>query len=49
MGVSKLLENIENGRLGKNIGISMGLPAIDKVLYGIQRRYIYTIGADTSG
>ena len=27
----------------------MGLPALDKVLYGIQRRYIYTIGADTSG
>lgn len=49
MGVNKLLKNIEDGRLGKNIGISMGLPALDKVLYGIQRRYIYTIGADTSG
>ena len=49
MVVESLLKQIKDGRSGKNIGISMGLPAIDKVLYGIQRRYIYTIGADTSG
>ena len=49
MGVKKLLQEIENGKQGKNIGISMGLPVVDSVLYGIQRRYIYTIGADTSG
>jgi hypothetical protein len=49
MGVHKLLKNIEDGKSGKNIGISMGLPDVDKVLYGIQRKYIYTIGADTSG
>ena len=49
MGVNKLLNSIEEGKQGKNIGISTGLPDIDKVLYGIQRRYIYTVGADTSG
>lgn len=49
MGVRKLIKNIEDGKSGKNIGISMGLPDVDKVLYGIQRKYIYTIGADTSG
>ena len=49
MGVSKLLKSIEDGKSGKNIGISTGLPVIDKILYGIQRKYIYTIGADTAG
>jgi len=49
MGVDKLFNNIEEGKLGRNIGISTGMPAIDSVLYGIQRKYLYTIGADTSG
>jgi replicative DNA helicase len=49
MIVDKLFKQIEDGKSGKNIGISMGLPDIDRVLYGIQRRYIYTVGADTSG
>ncbi len=49
MGVKKLLANIEAGKLGKNIGISTGLPVIDSAIYGIQRKYLYTIGADTSG
>jgi len=48
-GVKRLLQNIEAGSKGKNIGISTGLPAIDKVIYGIQKKYLYTIGADTSG
>lgn len=49
MGVKQLLRNIEEGRSGRNIGISTGLPIIDSIIYGIQRKYIYTIGADTSG
>ena len=49
MGVSRLFENIEEGRRGRNIGISTGLPVIDSLIYGIQRKYLYTIGADTSG
>ena len=49
MGVNRLFENIEEGRRGRNIGISTGLPVIDSLIYGIQRKYLYTIGADTSG
>ena len=48
MGTSKLLQDIEAGSKGRNIGISTGLPVIDSIIYGIQRRYLYTIGADTS-
>lgn len=48
MSVNKLKKNIKAGQQGENIGVSMGLPNLDKVLYGVQRRYIYTIGADTS-
>ncbi len=49
MGVNQLLHNIEEGRKGRNIGISTGLPVIDSIIYGVQRKYLYTIGADTSG
>lgn len=49
MGVKRLLENIEAGKQGKNIGISTGMPVIDSVIFGIQKKYLYTIGADTSG
>ena len=49
MGVKRLLENIESGKEGKNIGISTGMPIIDSVVYGIQKKYLYTVGADTSG
>ncbi len=49
MGIKNLLNNIEQGSLGKNIGISTGLPIIDSLIYGIQKKYLYTVGADTSG
>lgn len=49
MSVVKLLANVELGRAGKNIGISTGLPVIDTVIYGIQRKFLYVVGADTSG
>jgi replicative DNA helicase len=49
VGVDKLFNNIEEGKKGRNIGISTGMTTIDSVLYGIQRKYLYTIGADTSG
>jgi hypothetical protein len=48
-GVDQLFNNIEEGRQGRNIGISTGLPIIDSLIYGIQKKYLYTIGADTSG
>lgn len=46
--VKGLLKNIDNGRKGRNIGISTGLPDLDKIIYGIQRRYLYVVGGDTS-
>lgn len=49
MGVDRLLKNIESGKQGRNIGISTGLPVLDSVIFGIQKKYLYTIGADTSG
>lgn len=49
MRLNKLFELIESGKKGKNIGISTGSEKIDSVMYGIQKRYLYTIGADTSG
>lgn len=49
MGVKNLLTNISEGKKGRNIGISTGMPTVDSVIYGIQRKYLYTIGADTSG
>lgn len=47
MGVSRLLANVKRGKLGKNKGISTGIPKLDAVIYGIQRKHLYTIGADT--
>jgi replicative DNA helicase len=47
MGIQNLNDLVERGRLGKNIGISTGLAKLDKVLYGIQRKFIYTIGASS--
>lgn len=49
MPVSKFLAEVAAGKAGRNIGISTGIPKLDKIIYGIQKRYIYTIGADTSG
>lgn len=49
MSVEQLFNYIDEGKEGRNVGISTGLPVVDSVLYGIQRKYLYTIGADTSG
>ena len=49
MGVEKLFQNIEQGKLGRNVGVSSGSSKLDSIIYGIQRKYLYTIGADTSG
>ena len=43
-GVKRLRENIKRGKLGKNIGISTGMPKLDSIIYGIQRKYLYTVG-----
>lgn len=46
MGVKQLLINVKKGKEGKNIGISTGMPKLDSVIYGIQRKYLYVIAAD---
>lgn len=48
-GVKRLFKQIKDGKEGKNIGISMGLPDLDKILYGIQRKSLTVVGADTAG
>lgn len=48
MAIKQLFDNIKRGKEGRNIGISTGLPTIDKTLFGIQKRYLYVVGADTS-
>ena len=46
MGVKQLLENIKRGKEGKNIGISTGMPKLDSIIYGIQRRCLYVVSGD---
>lgn len=45
--ILELRKEIDKGRLGKNIGISTGLPKLDSIIYGIQRRYLYLVGSDS--
>lgn len=47
MGSKQFLHAVKQGRKGKNIGISLGLPKLDSVIYGIQKKALYTIGADS--
>ena len=47
MSVRQLLKNINRGKDGKNVGIFTGIPKLDVISYGIQRRCLYTIGADS--
>lgn len=49
MSVKQLYQNIKKGREGKNIGISTGLPDVDSIIYGIQRKYLYVVAADQAG
>lgn len=47
MGIEQLNSLVTRGKQGKNIGISTGMKKLDKILYGIQRKFIYTIGASS--
>lgn len=47
MSIKQLDSLVERGEQGKNIGISTGMKKLDKILYGIQRKFIYTIGASS--
>lgn len=49
MSVHKFYENVNRGKEGRNIGIHTGLPKLDSLIYGVQRKTLYTIGADSGG
>jgi replicative DNA helicase len=49
MSVNSLINNVKRGKDGKNIGISTGMDKLDNIIYGIQKKYLYTVGADSSG
>lgn len=48
MIVENLFNSIERGRTGLNTGLSSGFPKLDKIVYGVQRRWL-TIYAGDSG
>ena len=47
MIVESLFKSIYRGKNGLNKGISSGFERLDKVTFGIQRKYFYTIGGDS--
>ena len=47
MITESLFKNIYRGKEGLNRGLSTGIPKLDKVTFGIQRKYHYTIGGDS--
>lgn len=47
-GLDILWLQIEKGRKGENIGISTGIPKLDKVIGGVQPSRYYTIAAQSS-
>ena len=44
----QILEDIDKGIKGLNIGLPTGVPKLDSVIYGIQKSTYYAIGGDTS-
>ena len=49
MITERLVANIKRGIKGLNVGISTGLPVIDSKIYGLQKKSLIVLGADTSG
>lgn len=47
MSIVNLIQTIKRGKEGKNIGIKTGIPKLDSVIYGVQRKFLYTIGASS--
>ena len=45
--VDRVRARIQEGRLGKNLGLAFHLKQIDNVLYGIQQARYYLVGADS--
>lgn len=47
MSIVNLVQIIKKGKEGKNVGIKTGIPKLDSVIYGVQRKFLYTIGASS--
>ena len=47
-GIDVLWTQIDKGRKGENIGISTGIPKLDKAIGGVQPSRYYTIAAQSS-
>jgi hypothetical protein len=47
MITESLFKNIYRGKQGLNKGIPTGIPKLDAVTFGLQRKYHYTIGGDS--
>ena len=47
-GLEVLWSQIDKGRRGENIGVSTGIPKLDRVIGGIQPSRYYTIAAQSS-
>ena len=45
----RLMDMIESGREGKNMGLSTGIKKLDDLIYGDQRKWIYVVAADSGG
>ena len=43
------MEMIESGREGNNMGLSTGIKKLDDLIYGVQRKWIYVVGAASGG
>ena len=44
----QIIEDIDKGIKGLNMGLPTGLPKLDSIIYGIQKSTYYAIGGDTS-
>ena len=45
---SQVLQEVDKGRLGLNLGLPTGIPKLDSLIYGIQKSTYYLIGGDSS-
>lgn len=47
MSSKQFLHAVKQGKKGHNLGISTGIPKLDSVIYGTQKKCLITVGADT--
>ena len=45
----RLMTMIDDGRKGNNMGLSTGISKLDSLIYGVQRKWMYVVGAASGG